>query len=73
MGNESSSSERETDQEIKDRQNQELAEERKERQERLGHDIRDVQEDPREKTFETDSQPEPSVTDKLENQERSGS
>ncbi len=36
--------ERETDQAIKDRQNAELAEERAQRAERLGHDIRDVQE-----------------------------
>lgn len=35
--------ERETDQEIKDRQNQELEEERQTRAERLGHDIRDVE------------------------------
>lgn len=34
--------ERETDQEIKDRQNQELDQARQERAERLGHDIRDV-------------------------------
>lgn len=34
--------ERETDQEIKDRQNQQLEEERNSRAERLGHDIRDV-------------------------------
>ena len=33
--------ERETDQEIKDRQNKELEAERKERQERLGQDIRE--------------------------------
>jgi hypothetical protein len=32
--------ERETDQEIRDRQDQELEEDRKERAERLGHDIR---------------------------------
>ena len=63
--------ERETDQQIKDRQNQELAEERRARQERLGQDIRDVKEDPREKTLQRDSQPEPGITDKLEEQERS--
>lgn len=34
--------ERETDQAIKDRQNQELEEERRSRAERLGHDIRDI-------------------------------
>lgn len=34
--------ERKTDQEIKDQQNQELEEERRVRAERLGHDIRDV-------------------------------
>lgn len=34
--------ERPTDQEIKDRQNKELEEERRQRAERLGHDIRDV-------------------------------
>lgn len=34
--------ERETDQQIKDRQNQELEQERRDRAERLGHDIRDV-------------------------------
>ena len=34
--------ERETDQEIKDRQTQQLDEERQKRAERLGHDIRDV-------------------------------
>lgn len=36
--------ERPTDQEIKDRQQAELAEERAQRAERLGHDIRDVEE-----------------------------
>lgn len=40
--------ERETDQEIKDRQNAELEEARKERQARLGHDVRDVEEVPAE-------------------------
>ena len=35
--------ERETDQQIKDRQNEQLEEERRTRAERLGHDIRDVQ------------------------------
>lgn len=40
--------ERPTDQEIKDRQNEELEAERKYRQERLGHDVRDVVEDSRE-------------------------
>lgn len=35
--------ERETDQVIKDRQNQQLEEERRTRAERLGHDIRDIQ------------------------------
>ena len=35
--------ERETDQEIKDRQTQELDEERQKRAERLGHDIRDIE------------------------------
>lgn len=34
--------ERETDQAIKDRQNQQLEEERRSRAERLGHDIRDI-------------------------------
>jgi hypothetical protein len=33
---------RETDQEIKDRQNAELEEARRDRAERLGHDIRDI-------------------------------
>lgn len=35
--------ERPTDQEIKDRQQEELAEERRVRAERLGHDIRDIE------------------------------
>jgi hypothetical protein len=39
---------RPTDQEIKDRQNEELELERMERQERLGHDVRDVEEVPAE-------------------------
>jgi hypothetical protein len=47
MGEERSSAtpERETDQAIKDRQNEELAAERKERSDRLGHDIRDISEE----------------------------
>jgi hypothetical protein len=44
MDNERSSADRPSDQEIKDHQQAELAEERKYRQERLGQDIRDIDE-----------------------------
>jgi hypothetical protein len=68
MGNESGSEEqghspeRETDQEIKDRQNAELDQERTERAERLGHDIR--REEKRTEEVRTESSPsEPDPAD----------
>ena len=57
--------ERETELEERQRHDREIAEENRARQERLG-DI------PADKTFESDSQPEPGVVDKLQTQENEG-
>jgi hypothetical protein len=57
------SPERETDQEIKDRQNAELDQERTERAERLGHDIRREEKRTEEVRTESSSQVDPADDD----------
>jgi hypothetical protein len=77
MENERSSEapERETDQEIKDRQNAELESERTERAERLGHDIRReetrVEETRMEESAPSESQQDDSQSEQDESQSES--